>query len=207
MNGPPERRTGPAAPVLYLVACGSPVAGHIGQLVGLAQHAGWRVCVVATPAGRQFLDVPALAAQTGFPVRTDYRNPGDPDLLPAPDCIAVVPATVNTVNKWAGGIADTLALGMLLEGQGMGVPIVVMPYTNTAMAIHPAFRESLRRLAGWGVTVLFGEDVLAMPAPGAGARQAPHFPWQRVLAAVGSPQPAQPACTAAGSWTWPGATY
>jgi phosphopantothenoylcysteine decarboxylase len=180
--------TGAAAgPVLYAVACGSPAAGHIGQLVRLAQQAGWRVCVVATPDGRHFLDAPALTAQTGYPVRSEYKRPGDVDVLPVADAIVVAPATVNTVNKWACGIADTLALGVLIEGYGLGVPIVVMPYTNTAMAAHPAFRQSLRRLRGWGVRVLFGDDVLALPEPGAAAGQAGNFPWHLALSAVGPP--------------------
>jgi hypothetical protein len=179
-------------PVLYAVACGSPAAGHIGRLVGLAQYAGWQVCVVATPAGRRFIDASALATQTGHPVRSDYKNPGDRDVLPVADAIVVAPATVNTVNKWACGIADTLALGMLIEGYGLGVPIVAMPYTNAAMAAHPTFRESLRRLRSWGVRVLFGDDVVILPPPGGGARRASEFPWQLAVAAVGPPRRAMP---------------
>jgi flavoprotein len=30
--------------------------------------------------------------------------------------VIVAPATVNTINKWAAGICDTLALGILVEG-------------------------------------------------------------------------------------------
>jgi hypothetical protein len=186
-----------ALPVLYAIACGSPVASHIGHLVGLAQQAGWQVCVVATPDGRKFIDVPEVAAQTGHPVRSEFKNPGDLDVLPAADAFVVAPATVNTVNKWACGIADTLALGMLVEGYGLGVPIVVMPYTNTAMAAHPAFRESLGRLREWGVRVLFGDDVLVLPSPGDGAGQAAEFPWAVALAALG---PAPPAGAGAGGW-------
>lgn len=188
------RNDGPvtALPVLYAVACGSPPAGYISRLVTLAQQAGWQVCVIATPDGRKFIDAAALAAQTGYPVRSDYKNPGDRDVLPVADAIVVAPATVNTVNKWACGITDTLALGMLVEGYGLGVPIVVMPFTNTAMAAHPAFQTSLRRLRTWGVRVLFGEDVVPMPPPGAGAGQARHFPWQLALAAAGAPQRTRP---------------
>jgi hypothetical protein len=192
-DGPDTPPTPDLQPVLYAVVCGSPAAGHIGELVGLAQQAGWQVCVVATPDGRKFIDTSAVAAQTGHPVRSEYKNPGDLDVLPAADAIVVAPATVNTVNKWASGIADTLALGMLIEGYGLGVPIAVMPYTNTAMAAHPAFRESLRRLRNWGVRVLFGEDVLSLPPPGAAAGQAGAFPWERALAAVGPPRPVRPA--------------
>jgi Flavoprotein len=182
-----------APPVLYAVVCGSPAAGHIGELVELAHQAGWQVCVVATPDGRKFIDAPAVAAQTGHPVRSEYKNPGDLDVLPPADAIVVAPATVNTINKWACGIADTLALGMLIEGHGLGVPIAVMPYTNTAMAAHPSFRQSLRRLRAWGVRVLFGDEVVRLPPPGAAADEAGAFPWGLVVAAVGPPGPPRPA--------------
>jgi phosphopantothenoylcysteine synthetase/decarboxylase len=167
-----------------VIACGSPLAGRVGRLVGLGQRDGWNVCVVATPDGRKFLDESALARQTGHPVRTRYKNPGDPDVLPPPDAIIVGPATVNTINKWAVGITDTLALGLLVEAQGKGVPIVAMPFTNAAMAAHPAFRESVARLRGWGVTVLFGDDVSPPHPPGHGERHLERFPWELALDAM-----------------------
>jgi len=170
--------------VLYIISCGSPVARDVGRLVTLAQRERWDVCVVVTPDGRKFVDVPALARQTGHPVRTLYKNPGDPDVLPAPDAIIVAPATVNTVNKWACGIADTLALGLVVEGQGKGIPIVVMPYTNKAMGSHPAFLEALERLRGWGVGVLFGDDVVPLHPPGTGDLHRDAFPWELALKAV-----------------------
>lgn len=136
--------------VLYVIACGSPLARHVGRLVDLAQQDGWDVCVITTPDGAKFVDRPALVRQTGHPVRTHYKQPGDPDLLPPANAMIVCPATVNTVNKWAAGITDTLALGLLVEAQGLGVPIVAVPFTNAAMAAHPAFRAGLARLDEWG---------------------------------------------------------
>ena len=79
--------------VLYLVACGSPVSRHVGQGVRLAQCDGWEVCVITTPAGRKFCDPAALACQTGHPVRSSYKEPDDPDVLPAPNALLVGPAT------------------------------------------------------------------------------------------------------------------
>lgn len=167
--------------VLYIIACGSPAAGRVGTLVGLAKRDGWDVCVVTTPDGRKFVDVPALALQTGHPVRTNYKNPGDPDVLPDADAIVVAPATVNTISKWAAGIADTLPLGLLIEGHGKGLPMVALPYTNSAMAAFPAFLEAVERLRGWGVTVLFGEDVLRLRPPGTGDAGLDDIPWHIVL--------------------------
>ena len=179
--------TDPArSPVLYVFVCGSPLARDVGRLVAQAQRTGWEVCVVATPDGIKFIDVPALMRQTGYPVRSTYKNPGEPDVLPPPDAMVVAPATVNTVNKWAAGIADTLVLGLLVEGQGKGLPIVAMPFTNAAMAAHPAFQASLRRLREWGVTVLFGDHVLPPHPPGTGDRLVEKFPWELALDALGS---------------------
>lgn len=96
-------------------------------MVAAAQELGWTVCVITTPDGRKFIDAAALAEQTGFAVRSAYKNPGDPDLLPSADAMVVAPATVNTINKWAAGIADTLALGLIVEGLGKGLPIVAVP--------------------------------------------------------------------------------
>jgi phosphopantothenoylcysteine decarboxylase len=99
--------------VLYLVVCAAPPARDVHVLVDLAQKAGWDACVVATPRAFQWIDAPALSERTGHPVRYDYKLPGEPDLLSPPDAIIVAPATFNTINKWAAGISDTLALGLL----------------------------------------------------------------------------------------------
>jgi phosphopantothenoylcysteine decarboxylase len=180
-------RSNPAPGVLYVLVCGSPMARDVGILVELAQQDGWDVCVITTPDGRKFVDVAALQAQTGHPVRTHYKNPGDADLLPAADAMIVAPATVNTVNKWACGITDTLVLGLLVEGYGYGVPTAVVPYTNKVMALHPALHESLAKLRDWGVHVLYGDEVYRLGGPGQTDRFRNQFPWRRALQAVSGP--------------------
>ena len=177
----------PSPGVLYVLVCGSPMARDVGILVDMAQLDGWEVCVITTPDGRKFVDVAALQAQTGHPVRTHYKNPGDADLLPAADAMIVAPATVNTVNKWACGITDTLVLGLLVEGYGYGVPTAVVPYTNKVMALHPALHESLAKLGDWGVHVLYGDEVYRLGGPGQTDRFRNQFPWRRALQAVSGP--------------------
>lgn len=139
---------------LYLVVCAAPPARRVHELVELLDQQGWRTYVIATPtAASGWIDADRLAAQTGFPVRSRPRQPGDPRTLPAADAIAVAPATFNTVNKWAAGISDTFALGILNEAIGLGVPIVVSPYVKSTLAAHPAFGRSLGLLRDYGVRV------------------------------------------------------
>ncbi len=142
---------------LYLVVCAAPPAAAIGELIDLLP--GWQTHVIATPNATAWIDADALARQTGHPVRHEHRRPGDPEKLPKADAIAVAPATFNTINKWAAGISDTFALGVLNEGIGLRLPIVVAPYAKPTLAAHPTFGESLGRLAQWGVVVLPNESI------------------------------------------------
>ena len=92
------------------------------------------MCVIATPSALKFMDLDHLANLTGHVVRYDYKQPDEPDVLPPPDAIVVAPATFNTVNKWAAGISDTLALGILNEALGLGLPVIAVPFPNIALA-------------------------------------------------------------------------
>ena len=174
-------------PVLYVIACGGRPAAELPPFVERLRADGWTVCVVATPSGLKFLDADRLADITGFPVRSDYKQPDEPDVLPPADAFAVAPATFNTVNKWAHGISDTLALGLLNEAVGLGRPIVAAPWPNSALARHPAFARSIADLRSWGVSVLF--DEAALPTPDAPGMTKGTFPWDELhetLTAEGS---------------------
>lgn len=159
-------------PVLYVVACGGPPAGELADFAGFAVGLGWDLCVIATPDAVKFLDVAGLTDLTGHPVRSQYKDPAEPDVLPPADAFVVAPATFNTVNKWAAGISDTLALGLLNEATGLGLPIVVVPWPNAPLARHPAFTRNVAALRHWGMRVIFDPARL----PGATGADAV-FPW------------------------------
>ncbi|WP_245967046.1 flavoprotein [Sphaerisporangium album] len=167
--------------VLYVIVCAAGAARDVGTLVGLAQDAGWEVQVVATPSALDFVDVPALEEQTGRPVRSRYRKPDEPK-PPRPDAIVVAPATYNTVNKFARGIADTYALGLLAEAPGLGIPVVVLPFVNSALAGRAPFRRSVAELGAEGVRVVLGPG--EPHAPGSGEDELDAFPWHLALATL-----------------------
>lgn len=159
-------------PFLYVVVCAAGIAADVGRLIAAARERQWGVGVIATPhAMNGFFDTAAVEAQTGRPIRSDWRRPGDPRPFPEPDAVLVAPATFNTINKWAAGIADTLALGTLCEVSGLGVPVGVLPCVNETLARHPAYRDSLIRLRGMGVRFGHPHD----------RAQGEEFDWERAL--------------------------
>jgi phosphopantothenoylcysteine synthetase/decarboxylase len=164
-------------PVLYVVACGGRPAADLPAFVTQMQAAGWHVCVIATPSAVKFIDRAELATITGHTVRYDYKQPDEPDVLPPPDAFVIAPATFNTINKMASGASDTLALGLLNEAIGMGLPIIAVPTPNVALARHPAFQASVKSLRAWGVDVMFDPDRWPLPTPNMGPPAAGLFPW------------------------------
>ena len=144
-------------PFLYVVVCAAGVASDVGKLTTAAQEANWDVGVMATPQGLGFIDTEAVEPQTGYPIRSAWRSPGDP-------------------RPRAAGISDTLALGILCEAYGMGIPTAVLPYVNAAQAAHPAYRQSLERLREMGV--LIGSYEPHRPKAGGGADR---YRWEEAL--------------------------
>jgi phosphopantothenoylcysteine synthetase/decarboxylase len=145
--------------VLYNIVCASSAAAHAPDFASFARSNGWDVWVIATPQAHHFLDVAFLEDVTGHPVYSEYRRPEDPHTLPQADAIVVLPATFNTINKWALGIADTLALGLLCECIGLGIPILAVPRGLYSLDRHPAFSKSVEILQECGVRVLYQPEL------------------------------------------------
>ncbi len=145
----------PLSPILYLMVCAAPPAQQTQEVVPLLQVAGWDVCVIATPQASRWMNTEAIANLSGHLVRTDYKLPGEADPLPKADAMLVMPATFNTINKWAQGIGDTLVTSILCEALGRGTPpIVTVPCLKMDLVRHPAFSRSIALLREWGIHVL-----------------------------------------------------
>jgi phosphopantothenoylcysteine decarboxylase len=150
--------------VLYLIVCAAPPAQQTPAVVSSLQAEGWDVCVIATPQAARWMDLLALAALTGHIVRMDYKLPGEADPLPKADAMLVMPATFNTINKWAQGISDTLATGLLCEALGRGIPpAIAVPCLKMDLVRHPAFSRNVNLLRQSGVRVL--HEPVRYPSP------------------------------------------
>jgi phosphopantothenoylcysteine synthetase/decarboxylase len=168
---------------LRVVVCGAGPAAEVVELIRAAHRQSWTVEIAATVSGRDFVDVATIEDLTGSPVRSYYDVPASGGRVLAPlDAVIVAPATYNTVNKLASGVADSYVLASVAELIGRGVPTVVVPFVNAALAARAPFHRSITALRGEGVRVLFGPDEgwEAHP-PSTGAEHRAMFPWHRAF--------------------------
>lgn len=97
----------------------------------------------------------------------------------------MVPATFNTLNAWATGLANTYPLAALCAALGARLPIVAVPFAKHDLAGHPAWLASLAVLRYAGVTIVdpsTGDIGHAEPiASGTGDTVAAAFDWAWVL--------------------------
>jgi len=169
---------------LYVIVCAAGVAAKVDVLVSTANTRGWDVWIVPTPSAVDFLDIPALEKHTGHPIRARYRQPGEGGKLPPADAVIVAPATYNTINKWASGISDTFALGLLAELTPSDIPIAVLPFVNASLAANRVFARSIAELRESSVTVLLGDGGFTPHPAGQGDSRIDAFPWTRALDAI-----------------------
>ncbi|MFB7916647.1 flavoprotein [Streptomyces sp. NPDC056061] len=170
--------------VLYLIACAAGPTQYIDVGVRQAQAHGWDTCLVLTPSAARWWEprLGELEELTGHRVRSQYKLPGERDVLPNADAMLVAPLSCTSLNKWGNGIADTVALGLVSEGVHLGVPVVAMPYFNRAQAAQPAVARSVADLREQGVLYLDGPQGYESHPPKRG--NPGEYPWCAALDAV-----------------------
>ncbi|GAC1360901.1 MAG: flavoprotein [Ktedonobacteraceae bacterium] len=157
--------------LLVIVVCAARSAQDIQELVVLARNAGWDVRVLATPNAAAFIDQPLLQDLTNHAVEL-YSSPDSYLCSCTPAAVVVVPATFNTLKKWARGEADTFALQLLSRWDVSTIPILAVPRASKELAQEPAFFPSLALLKQRGVHILYEPD--AYPPNNA-------VPWDTIL--------------------------
>ncbi|WP_433532750.1 flavoprotein [Micromonospora sp. CA-263727] len=164
---------------LQIVVCAAEAAADVTQLIRAAQTHSWTTAVTATPNSIDFIDVPAIEQLTGAAVRSSYRaSSNDRRSLPAADALIIAPATYNSINKIALGLADNYAMTSVAELIGRRVPTVIVPFVNAALAARSPFRHAVASLRDEGVYILLGPENQWEPhLPGSGKDRQRAFPW------------------------------
>lgn len=140
--------------VAYLVLSGTTTAVRcpelLRELVGLGFST---VIAIPTPNASRVVAPRDLADVAGVRVVQSYF---DLAIRPRPPrgVVLFAPCSFNSLNKLAHGIADNLALSVVAEAIGRGTPVIVGPSLNAPLLNHPEAQSSLRKLPGWGVTIV-----------------------------------------------------
>lgn len=157
--------------LITLVVCGAPLAGRAVDLAEALAAAGSQVDLVGTPAATAWIDHDEAVARLGSAPRVDFRVPAQPKTSADPDTVLVCPASFNTVNKVAAGVADNYATALVCEAIGMRTPTLVAPMINNKLWGHPGLSSSFARLRDAGVRFLdirTGDQGLAPVESGTG---------------------------------------
>lgn len=176
---------------ILCVFTGSIAAYKACEAVSQLVQRGHAVRVVATEAALRFVGAATLEGLSGRPVLSDLFAPGAAlehiELTRWADLTIVCPATANTLNRFAAGLADDLS-GALFLARDPAKPFLVAPAMNPAMWAHPATVASVERLKGWGVRFLpVGEGRTACGEVGEGRLAEPATIVAAVEAALARP--------------------
>jgi phosphopantothenoylcysteine decarboxylase/phosphopantothenate--cysteine ligase len=150
-----------SASKIVFVLTGS-IAGYKAcDVISRLVKQGHRVRAVATASALRFVGAATLEGLTGERVMTDMFEPGAAlehiNLTRWADLVVVCPATANTLNRFAAGLADDLS-GALFLAHDRTKPLLVAPAMNPAMWRHPATAEAVERLVRWGVRFIWPGD-------------------------------------------------
>jgi phosphopantothenoylcysteine synthetase/decarboxylase len=118
---------------------------------------GFEVQAVATGEALKFIGEATLEGLTGKKVFSDIYNSGQMmdhiHLAKWADLAIICPATANTINSLAAGIA-TNSVGTLFLAYDLKKPYLIAPAMNQEMFKNPATQSALKKLESWKIQIL-----------------------------------------------------
>ncbi|MDY4860372.1 MAG: bifunctional phosphopantothenoylcysteine decarboxylase/phosphopantothenate--cysteine ligase CoaBC, partial [Campylobacter sp.] len=141
------------------------------EILSLLKHANAKVRVAMSEQTLKFCSPLAFEALSGEYVLVGDNKPLAHIEYAKCDLMIIAPATANTINKIALGIADNAMLSCILACRA---PKLIAPAANTAMLENPATQNSLKVLKERGFMVVKScEKTLACGDVGKGALASP----------------------------------
>ena len=124
------------------------------EVMRLLQKSGCEVSVAMTRHATEFVQPLTFRALTDKHVIVDDYDPQNPDPIAHInfsqniDLLLIVPATANTIAKFANGVADDFLSSTYLATTA---PVMIAPAMNTTMWEQPATQRNVERLKADGV--------------------------------------------------------
>ncbi|MBN1587363.1 MAG: hypothetical protein JW937_08075 [Candidatus Omnitrophica bacterium] len=145
--------TASQGPAVLLGITGTIASFRSPEIVKALVQAGYRVPVILTSSGSQFVTPLSLRTFSGEPVYTDLwesqagEDPLHITLAGSADLILVAPCTANILGRVANGICDDLLTCVIFASQA---PVLFAPAMNVHMWEHPAVKRNVAVLKEWG---------------------------------------------------------
>lgn len=167
---------------------GSIAAYKSAYLISRLVQSGFEVKTVVTESALKFIGKATLEGLTGSMVYSDSfadrQMMSHISLVKWADLTILCPASANTINKFANGIADNLLTSLFLA-HDWNKPYLIAPAMNTNMWEHPATQSSLKKLTSWGVFILpTAEGYLACGDIGKGKLLVPDEIFEHIRTAL-----------------------
>ena len=142
---------------VLIAVTGSIAAFKACDLVRNLTKSGISTRVIMTANATQFIGKITFEALTGKCVLIDEYESGMPhiDSKNGISLMAVVPATANSIGKFANGIADDLVSSTYMA---ITVPVLIAPAMNPGMWSHPATQRNIKALQLDGVHIISPQD-------------------------------------------------
>ena len=137
-----------------LGVCGGIAAYKAVEVLRLLQKAGCDVSVAMTKHATEFIQPLTFRALTGEYVIVDDYDADNPDPIAHVnfsqniDLLLIVPATANTIAKFANGVADDFLSSTYLASTA---PVLIAPAMNVTMWENPATQRNIVQLKRDGV--------------------------------------------------------
>ena len=141
-----------------LMMSGSIACAKATGLISEWVKQGDEVQVIATQSALEFVGLATLEGLSQKPVMVDtFEVGGMMEHIHASrwaDDIVLCPASANTINKLAAGIADDVLVTAWIAAHGLGKPMTIVPAMNSMMWAYPATRSAVEKLTSWGVKIM-----------------------------------------------------
>lgn len=145
--------------VIYVIGTGARKITNLPRMIKEFTEQGADVYTMMSDRGRELCDSNlASFRMEGNTLIYGYSKEGE--ALPLEDLVLIAPCTFNTLNKIAGGIADTYPLTIAATAIGAGRHVVIAPAMNEELWYHPITEESRKKLEQWGCKIVWPEITL-----------------------------------------------
>jgi phosphopantothenoylcysteine synthetase/decarboxylase len=157
---------------ILLGVTGSISAYKAASLASALMKKDYLVQCAATKSALQFIGPAALEGITRRMLQTDMFADSSEiahiELARWADLILIYPASAATLARFRMGLAEDLISAVFLANN-FKAPFWIAPAMNSSMLEHPATRENLDILAGWGARIIESDPgLLACGETGSG---------------------------------------